>query len=299
MTTVGSHVVEGQAMTPEEAAAFQAAKEVAREEAVARAYERAQKRRLDNLKKLHKAMGWWYRLLDVGYGAEVAELEARSLSTRTGLQIAALFDTLLMIAFFALWCRYDLISTWTFFAPVANGVLNQVPREGWNVFWATAFQLFLQILFSLLPTMMQFRFAGLATKHDGALFGLCVSALFDLFTDAQDVYRDLPLIIGGILDWSREADWTVWAAIILLLVVLRVIASAHKTFFYFVIGSILVGGVLGQMANVVLWSNTIIWTIFVSFAVQSLFVIQFAKVKVLIERLREVAPPPPPAAAVM
>lgn len=185
---------------------------------------------------------WFYQLLDVAYGVDLAVQDVLRLKTRESLKLAMYLDAMLLIGLFALWWRFDLYSTFDFFTPATNSVLQTVPGDyQWIGSWLG------RIIGTLLPTLVQWRYPSLAQRHRAAWLILVVTVMFDMWTDYPDVHSVLiPVTVGQLTDLS-QMNW-----------LLRYLVE-------------------------------FVGIITVSFAAQSMTVIQFAKVRAIQSRLKEMA----------
>jgi hypothetical protein len=100
-------------------------------------------------------------------------------------------------------------------------------------------------------------------------------------TDSVDIRTDVRTFFGWLIDAATKAENVVWISLIALGFVLVVIRNRQWPLW---VGLIVVGVLClgwGQAGNVVFWANVGFWTVFSSFAAQSLFFIYAAKVMML------------------
>lgn len=256
-------------------------------------YQNEQAERLNTFRAKHRAMGMLYRLLDVGYGVEIAVGDVSRLTTRAALAWALAFDAALCLLFFTIWWRYDLMSTWNALNPLAEGLIRSIPREGegWGQFMAVAgfiVDFLIRIVVTLGPSLIQFRMPYLAMQHDAAWLALWVTAVFDMGTDSVDVRNDVPAFFGWLINAANGADAMVWWSLIGLALLLLVVQARRWPLWLGLIVVCVAALFFGQAGNMVFWANVGFWTFFASFAAQSLFMVQLAKCGLLLHKLRYV-----------
>lgn len=263
---------------------------------IAAEHERQQQaNRLNVFRSMHKRMGWLYRLLDVGYGVEIAVGDVQRLTTRAAIGWSLLFDGALCILFGLIWWRYDLMSTWTVLNPFAEGLINAIPKtgDGWARFWAMAgfiVEILVRVVVTLGPSFVQFRMPYLAMQHDAAWLALWGTAVFDMATDSVDVREDTPQFFGWLISAASNADPAVWWSLIGLALLLLLVSSTRWPLWVGLLVICIASLGFGQAGNIVFWGNVMVWTFFASFAAQSLFLIQLAKCGLLLTKLRTVRP---------
>lgn len=252
--------------------------------------------RLLEFRQRHKSMGWFYRLLDVPYGVELAAGDVARFTTTAAITMALVFDGMITFLFGLVWWRYDLMSTWTTLDPLAQGLtnaantllagLNMPPQVGQFVGGLLAF--LVRVVVTLGPSLIQFRMPYDASRHDAAWLALWATAVFDMATDSVDIRNDVPIFFGWMIEAATNADNAVWMSLIGLACVLLIIRNGQWPLW---VGLIVVSVMCigwGQAGNVVFWANVGFWTIFASFAAQSLFFIYLAKVGMLAWKLKAV-----------
>jgi hypothetical protein len=250
--------------------------------------------RLHAFRAKHRAMGMLYRLLDVGYGVEIAVGDVSRLTSRAALAWAFAFDSLLCLLFGLIWWRYDLMSTWNALNPLATGLINSIPKtgEGWAKFWAVAgfiVEIVLRTAVTLGPSLIQFRMPYLAMQHDAAWLALWTTAVFDMGTDSVDVRQEVPAFFGWLIEAAKGADSAVWLSLIGLAVLLLFVQARRWPLWVGLIVVCVAALGFGQAGNMVFWANVGFWTFFASFAAQSLFMVQLAKCGLLLHKLRAVS----------
>jgi hypothetical protein len=259
--------------------------------------------RLNDFRANHKRMGWFYRLLDIGYGVELAVMEVVRLTTVPAVVAALICDALLAVLFGAIWWRYDLMSTWATLNPLAEGLAAAVPNvapaipgvsEGANRaagmligFLLLLFDLTIRLIVTLGPSLIQFRMPYMAMNHDAAWLALWGTAVFDMATDSADIRADVPRFFGWLIEAANTANDTVWVSLLALALFL-VVVRFRQWPLWVGLGAVAVACLaFGQGGNVVFWANVAFWTVFASFAAQSLFFVQAAKVILLVMRLND------------
>lgn len=244
---------------------------------------------LDRFRMQHKRMGWLYRLLDVGYGVELAVADVARLTTPAAVGWALAFDTALCALFGLIWWRYDLMSTWTVLNPLGAGLVNAIPKGDWWVIFGFLVDALVRLIVTLGPSFIQFRMPYLAMQHDAAWLALWATAVFDMATDSVDVRADVPRFFGWLITAANSATPQVWWSIIGLCLLLLIVRSRQWPIWLGSIALALVAMTFGQGGAIVFWSNVMFWTFFASFAAQSLFLIQLAKCGLLAVKLRSLA----------
>lgn len=248
----------------------------------------AQQRLLD-FRRRHRGMGWFYRLLDVPYGIEMASDDVARFDTPAALTAALLFDSMIALLFGLLWWRYDLMSTWSTLDPLSSGLtaaantllaqLRMPEQVAAVVGWLAA--TLVRVVVTLGPSLIQFRMPYDASRHDAAWLALWATAVFDMATDSVDIRADVPAFFGWLIDAATRADNAVWLSLIALGVVMLVFRFREWPLWSGLIVVAVACLGWGQAGNVVFWANVGFWTIFASFAAQSLFFIYAAKVMML------------------
>lgn len=235
----------------------------------------------------HQRMGWLYRLLDVGYGVELAVGDVARLTTRAALVWALAFDAALCLLFGLLWWRYDLLSTWDVLDPLGAGLVAAIPRGDWWAAFGFVIDGLVRLVVTLGPSFIQFRLPALAMKHEAAWLALWATAVFDMATDSVDVRADVPQFFGWLITAADTAEPRVWwslAGLALLLCLLR----ARQWPLWLALGALALSCLaFGGGGQLVFWANVGFWTFFASFAAQSLFLIQLAKCWLLALKARE------------
>jgi hypothetical protein len=255
------------------------------------------RQRLHEFRQHHKGMGWFYRLLDVPYGIEMATSDVARFSTPAAITAALIFDSLIALIFGLIWWRYDLMSTWTTLDPLATGLttaantlltgLKLPPQVGAVVGWVVA--TLIRVAVTLGPSIIQFRMPYDASRHDAAWLALWGTAIFDMGTDSVDIRTDVPTFFGWLQGAATNADSAVWVSLIALGLVLVVIRNRQWPLWAGLIAVSVACLGWGQAGNVVFWANVGFWTIFASFAAQSLFFIYAAKVMMLVWKRQALA----------
>lgn len=251
---------------------------------------------IDVFRAQHKRMGWLYRLLDVGYGVDLAVQDVARLSSRAAVGWSLGFDAAIMILFGLIWWRYDLSSTWNVLDPFGAGLVEAIPKGEWWAVLGGLIDILVRVIVTLAPSLIQFRMPHLAMRHDAAWLALWATAVFDMATDSVDVREDIPKFFGWLIDAASNAPASAWWSIIALCLVLLVLRWSQWPLWGAIgvlCGAILLFGtsVVGESGrtfagDVVFWGNVGFWTLFASFAAQSLFFIQVAKVMMLAQKLR-------------
>jgi hypothetical protein len=257
----------------------------------------AAQQRLHQFRAHHKRMGWFYRLLDVPYGIEIAAGDVARLSVPAAITAALICDGLIALLFGLIWWRYDLMSTWTTLDPLAQGLagaantllatLGLPPAIGEPLGVAVAF--LVRAVVTLGPSLIQFRMPYDASRHDAAWLALWATAVFDMATDSVDIRQDVPRFFGWLIDAATRADGAVWVSLILLALLLLVVRHHQWPLWLALIATSVACLGWGQAGNVVFWANVGFWTVFASFAAQSLFFIYAAKFLMLLWKRRALA----------
>jgi hypothetical protein len=261
------------------------------------AADREAQRRLSAFREHHKRMGWFYRLLDVPYGIEIAAGDVARLTVPAAISAALICDGLIALLFGLLWWRYDLMSTWTTLDPLAQGLSNaanallaglDLPKAIGDILgWIVSF--LVRVAVTLGPSLIQFRMPYDASRHDAAWLALWATAVFDMATDSIDVRADVPAFFGWLITAATEADNAVWISLILLAGLLIIVRGRQWPLWLGLIALAVACLGWGQAGNVVFWANVGFWTMFASFAAQSLFLIYAAKFLMLAWKRRELA----------
>jgi len=244
---------------------------------------------LEHFRMQHRRMGWLYRLLDVGYGVELAVTDVARLSSRAAVAWSLAFDAALCLLFGLIWWRYDLRSTWTVLDPLGAGLVAAIPKGDWWEIVGGAVDLLVRLIVTLGPSFIQFRMPYLAMQHDAAWLALWATAVFDMATDSVDVRADVPQFFGWLIAAGNQATPQVWWSLIGLALLLCLVRSGQWPLWLGLAGLALYCLLFGQGGQVVFWANVGFWTFFASFAAQSLFLIQLAKCGMLAMKLRAVS----------
>jgi hypothetical protein len=240
---------------------------------------------LEEFRRRHQSQGWFYQLLDVAWGMELAADDVARLTRRPAAIASLIVTGALAIIFTGIWLRYDLLSTWTVLAPLAKGVTDAFVRvfpASWGItpgvtVLGSLFAWFIGLLFTLGPTLIQVGMPYMSQRHGAAWLALWLSALFDMATDSVDVRNDVPNFFGWLIQMATQASSTVWLSLIALGVFLLVIRNRQWPLWT---GLIIVAVAClgwGQAGNIVYWANVLFWTFFASFASQSLAFIFLGK----------------------
>jgi len=260
-----------------------------------RAAERLQQ--LQEFRRRHKGMGMFYRLLDVPYGIEMATEDVARFTRSQAIWWALAFDAALTLFFGLLWLRYDLLSTWTAMDPIANslthvalpllGALKLPPDVA--AFLGGALAILVRTIAALLPSLIQFRMPYDASRHDAMWLALWLSIIFDLGTDSVDIRTDVTSWFGWLIDAATTANPMVWFSLIGLGVLLFVLRGRQWPLWLGLIAVAVACLGWGQAGNVVYWANVALWTVFASFAAQSITFIYLAKTLMLLAKGRALA----------
>lgn len=248
-------------------------------------YGRQAQQRLDEFRKRHKSQSWFYQLLDVGWGMELAADDVQRLTRRPAVVASLIVTAMLALIFVGIWLRYDLISTWTVMTPIANGVTGafvQVFPTSWGItpgvtFLGNLFAALMGILFTLGPTLIQVGMPYMSQRHGAAWLALWLSALFDMATDSVDIRNDVPNFFGWLIDMASTASPTVWVSLIGLGLALLVFRNHQWPLWTGLIVVAIACLGWGQAGNIIYWSQVGFWTFFASFAAQSLAFIFIGK----------------------
>ena len=229
------------------------------------------------------SMNWFYRILDVEYGVELAVQDARQVRTWQGATFSLAINTLLLVAFGGIWLRYDLWSTLTVFSPVKESILQAVP-EGWGLARQIG-GLLLGIAAALLTSLVQWSYPRLARRHEAALWGLAAASLFDIATDYRDVQNDFPAYFDGLLTMFAAQDATRWVIVGAICLLVGLILARQRGPM-FALSAICFACTALPAAQVWTWGIVFIGTIFASFVAQSLVIIHAAKILALLSARR-------------
>lgn len=241
---------------------------------------------IDRFRSQHRRMGWLYRLLDVGYGVELAVNDVARLTSRAAVAWSLVFDAALCILFGLIWWRYDLLSTWTVLDPLGAGLVAAIPKGDWWVIFGGIVDILVRVIVTLGPSFIQFRLPYLAMQHDAAWLALWATAVFDMATDSVDVRLDVPQFFGWLITAASTTTPQVWWSLIGLALLLCLVRGRQWPLWIGLAGLALYCLAFGQGGTVVQWANIGFWTFFASFAAQSLFLIQLAKCGLLLMKLR-------------
>jgi hypothetical protein len=243
----------------------------------------------------HKRMGWFYQLLDVAYGMELAADDVARHRRHPAAVAALIVSAWLAFVFVAIWVRYDLISTWTTLAPLgqrlSDGMVGLFPEanraDPFIVFLSSALSLLLQLGVTLGPTLIQVGMPYMAGRHAAAWLALWGSAVFDMATDSIDIRNDTTVFFGWLIEMATAANSWVWWSLIGLGLLLCLIRNEQWPLW---VGLIAVAAAClfwGQAGNVVYWGNVVFWTMFASFAAQSLAFVFVGKTIMLAVKARD------------
>jgi hypothetical protein len=133
---------------------------------------------LEHFRTQHRRMGWLYRLLDVGYGVELAVADVARLTSPAAVVWALAFDAALCALFGLVWWRYDLMSTWHVLDPLGAGLVAAIPKGDWWAVFGLAVDILVRLIVTLGPSLIQFRMPYLAMRHDAAWLALWATAVF-------------------------------------------------------------------------------------------------------------------------
>jgi hypothetical protein len=260
-----------------------------------RAAERLQQ--LQEFRRRHKGMGMFYRLLDVPYGIEMAADDVARFTRSQAIWWALAFDAALTLFFGLLWLRYDLLSTWNAMDPIANSLTKAaLPILVWlklppevAAFAGSALAILVRTIAALLPSLIQFRMPYDASRHDAMWLALWLSIIFDLGTDSVDIRTDVTAWFGWLIDAAAQADSMVWFSLIGLGVLLLILRNHQWPLWLGLVAVAVACLGWGQAGNVVYWANVALWTVFASFAAQSIAFIYLAKTLMLLAKGRALA----------
>lgn len=249
-------------------------------------------RRLREFRARHAGSGFFYRMLDVPYGIEMATDEVARFSRAAAVWWALGFDACLCLFFGLFWLRFDLLSTWNAMDPLATGLANAaMPIVAWMrlppevaAFVGGLISVSVRTIAALLPSLVQFRMPYDASRHDAMWMALWISIVFDLGTDSVDIRALVTATFGWLIEAAQNADTMVWVSLIGLAVLLLIFKGRQWPLW---VGLIIVSvACIGwdQGGNVVYWANVAFWTVFASFAAQSIFFIYMAKVFMLLRK---------------
>lgn len=233
-----------------------------------------------------RGLGWFYRILDVEYGVEMAVRDAARIRSPQAATFSLIINGLLMLAFAGVWLRYDLWSTITVFAPIKENILTVVP-EGWALVRTVAGFL-LGLAAAFFTSLIQWSYPRFAQEHDAALWGLAAASLFDIATDYPDVKLDFPTYAAGMLETMAKQDAAMWGWALLACAVAGLFLGSYRGFLW---GLALICGACLIWPVVMVWTFVIVFvgTIFASFVAQSLMVIHVAKCVALLGARRQLA----------
>ena len=108
-------------------------------------------------------------------------------------------------------------------------------------------------------------------------------------TDSVDVRADVPAFFGWLIEAATRADSAVWVSLLLLGVLLLLIRSRQWPLWLALIAVAAACLGWGQAGAIAFWTNVGFWTMFASFAAQSLFLIYAAKFVMIAWKRRELA----------
>lgn len=232
-------------------------------------------------------MDWFYRILDVEYGIELAVRDARRVTTWQAAVFGLFINVVMLAAFFGIWVRYDLWSTLTVFNPVKDQILSLTPEaSAWRITGGWV----LGIAAAFFTSFVQWSYPRLSKQHDAAMWALAAASIFDIATDYPDVKRDFPGFFQGLITMVNAQGWERWAAVSALCLVLGFVLSRQRGPLWFLAG--LAGAcVVLPLAGITTstiweWGIVFVATIFCSFVAQSLFIIHAAKVLALFAAFR-------------
>lgn len=229
------------------------------------------------------SMDWFYRILDVEYGVELAVQDARRAASWQAATFSLAINALLALAFGGVWLRYDLWSTLTVFAPVRDNILSTIP-EGW-VLARQIGGFLLGLAAAFLTSLIQWSYPRLAQHHDAALWGLAAASLFDIATDYRDVQVDFPQYAAGLIAMFARQDTTRWLIAGTICVVAGLIMARQRGLLL-MLAAICFTCAFLPAGQVWTWGVVFVGTIFASFVAQSLFIIHVAKVLALLSARR-------------
>ncbi len=141
----------------------------------------------------------------------------------------------------------------------------------------------------LLPSLIQFRMPYDASRHDAMWLALWISIIFDLGTDSVDIRADVGSWFGWLIDAAQTAAPMIWLSLIGLGLLLLFFQGRQWPLWTGLIGVSIACLGWGQAGNVMYWGNVALWTVFASFAAQSIFFIYLAKVVMLATKGRALA----------
>ena len=254
-------------------------------------------RQLQQFRQRHKGMGMFYRLLDVPYGIEMAADDVARFTRSQAIWWALAFDSALTLFFGLLWLRYDLLSTWTAMDPIATSLSNAaLPILAWlklppeaAAFAGSVLAILVRTIAALLPSLIQFRMPYDASRHDAMWLALWLSIIFDLGTDSVDIRTDVTAWFGWLITAATNAAPMLWFSLIGLGVLLFVLRGRQWPLWLGLIAMAVACLGWNQAGNVVYWANVALWTVFASFAAQSVFFIYLSKVLMLAAKGRALA----------
>lgn len=254
-------------------------------------------RQLREFRRRHKGMGMFYRLLDVPYGIEMATDDVARFTRAQAVWWALAFDAALTLFFGLLWLRYDLLSTWHAMDPIATSLTNAaLPILVWLklppevvAFLSSALAILVRTIAALLPSLIQFRMPYDASRHDAMWLALWLSIIFDMGTDSVDIRTDVGAWFGWLITAATNAAPMVWLSLIGLGVLLLFLRGRQWPLWLGLVTVAVACLGWGQAGNVVYWANVALWTVFASFAAQSIFFIYLAKVLMLLAKGRALA----------
>lgn len=235
------------------------------------------------------SMDWFYRILDVEYGTELAVADANRLRSPEAAGISFIINALLFTAFLGVWARYDLWSTINYFAPVRDNIIASIPTEGagWGMV-RTLGSYLLGIASAFFTTLIQWAYPRIAQKHDAAMWGLAAAAIFDLVTDYKDVQVDFPGYAKGLLDQLSAQTPESWALVGGVAAMLGLFMASYRSLLWLLAGASF-ACLFWPAREVWGWGIVFVGTIFASFVAQSLVMIHAMKALALVRIARGAA----------
>lgn len=236
-------------------------------------------------------MEWFYDLLDIEKGMDMAASDARQVRTPQAASFLIVINLVLGVALAGLWLRYDLWSTMHFFEPWRTNIMESVPETGkiWPLV-KSAMGFIIGIAVAFATSFIQWSYPRMARAHKAAFWVLAASSIFDMYTDRVDVQADFPTYATGLLDLVSAQTADRWLMVVILAGAAAIFLK-HQRPALILLAVISLASLISPALDITVrdvWQYSIVYlgTLFCSFIAQTMVVVHAVKVIALAGRMK-------------